>query len=174
MRDRDTVIRFPHAATVSRKRGKKHVEVHDPRVSVAMIEGGVKLTLFFPEESGMSGDAEPVEIRIEPHDDSQPFDAWRLMPKLPLYVSYARAALAWRWDDAGRALQALREVGTTRRGLNDDFYRAVGELHAALVDQGEPHPVKALAEMQPVDISTASRWISEARRRGYLREKAEA
>jgi hypothetical protein len=173
MRDRDTVIRFPHASTVSRKGGKKHVEVHDPRCSVAMLEGGVKLTLFFPEESGLSGDAEPVEIRLEPHD-SQPFDPWRLMPKLPLYVSYARASIAWRFDDAGRALRALREIGTTRRGHDDGFYKAVGELHAALVDHGEPHPVKALAEMQPVDISTASRWISEARRRGYLREKAEA
>jgi hypothetical protein len=171
MRDRDTVITSPHDVTVTwdEEKGEKHVEVHDSRTSVAMIEGGVKLTLFFPDESGLSGDADPVEIRLEPHNKRQLFDPWRLMPGLPLYVSYARAAMAWRWGDAGRALTALRELGATRRGHKDDFYRAVAELHTALVDQGEPHPVKALAAMQPVDISTASRWVKEARQRGYLK-----
>jgi hypothetical protein len=65
-------------------------------------------------------------------------------------------------------------MGATRRGLDADFYKLVAESYKALVAEGEEHPVKALAEMQPVDISTASRWIKEARRRGFIREKARA
>ena len=166
--DRETVIRSPHDATVTFPEGKKHVEVHDPRVSVAMVEGGVKLTLFFEHENAFAGEADPVEVRLEPHEGSDPFDPWRFMPKLPLYVSYAKASLAHRENDIRRALSALRTIGVSRRGLGDQFYRTVAEAYESLVASGERYPVKALAEMQPVDISTASRWISEARRRGYV------
>jgi hypothetical protein len=133
-----------------------------------MVEGGATLTLFFPAETGWSGEAEPLEIRIEPHEGDDPFEPWRLMPRLPLYLQYARASLAHRDDDIRSALKALREVGASRRGLGDEFYRLIAQSYEALVSEGEQDPVKALAEMQPVDISTASRWIKEARRRGYL------
>jgi hypothetical protein len=174
MFDRDTVITSPHDATVTFEGAKKHVEVHDPRTSVAMIEGGVKLTLFFVGEDAFLGEADPVEIRLEPRPGSEPFDPWRLMPKLPLYVSYAKASLAHRQDDIQRTLLALRTLGTSRRGLGDQFYRTVAEMYQSLVSAGERHPVKALADLQPVDISTASRWVKEARKRGYVPEKADA
>jgi transposase len=63
---------------------------------------------------------------------------------------------------------ALREMGATKRGLGDYVYRVVAESYKAIVLEGEQHPVKALAEMHIVDISTASRWISEAKRRGLI------
>jgi len=36
------------------------------------------------------------------------------------------------------------------------------------VSEGEAHPVKALGEIHHVTISAASRWVKEARRRGYV------
>ena len=45
-----------------------------------------------------------------------------------------------------------------------------GEVLAAAFAsrEGEPHPVKALSEFHHVTISAASRWVKEARRRGYI------
>jgi hypothetical protein len=172
MRDSETVIRHPHEVKVTRVEGKTRREIIDPRLSVAIVEGGTTLTLFFPAETGWAGKANPLEIRIEPREGADPFEPWRLMPKLPLYLSYARAHLAHEENDIRAALRALRDLGTSRRGLGDEFYRLIAQSYEAIVAEGEAHPVKALAEMQPVDISTASRWIKEARRRGFLPEAA--
>lgn len=175
MLDSETVIRSPHEVKVTRVEGKTRREIVDPRLSVAMIESGATVTLFFPADTGWSGEANPLEIRIEPHEGKDPFEPWRLMPKLPLYLSYARATLAHRDDDIRSALHALRELGTSRRGLGDEFYRLIAQTYEAIVGEGERYPVKALAESQPVDVSTASRWIKETRRRGFLpAEKEEA
>lgn len=154
MRDKDTVIRLPHSDT-------------DPRVSVTIKDEGLTLVLFFVA-ADVTGKGPLLELRLEP-DADKPFEPWHLMPRLPLYLQYARAAIAWRDNDALAAMRALREAGATRRGLNDDFYRSVAESYDSLIAEGEQHPVKALAAMQPVDISTASRWIKEARRRGFIR-----
>jgi hypothetical protein len=174
MLDRDTVIRSPHASTVTRSGGKKHVEVHDPRVSVAMQEQGVTLTLFFEAGTAWTGTAPLLEVRLEPPASTGPYEPVRLMPRLPFYLQYARATLAHNHDDVAAALRALRQLSSTRRGLSDDFVRLVAQDYTARVAEGEPHPVKALAEAQGVDKSTASRWITEARRRGFIPEKEEA
>jgi hypothetical protein len=105
-------------------------------------------------------------VRLFPGD--QP---WRLIPRLPLYVRYARAIVAHRDDDLAAALRALRDVGSGRRGLGDDFYRAVAELYNTLVREGEPSPITAIAESQPVSISAASKWVTRARDLGYLEQK---
>jgi hypothetical protein len=94
-------------------------------------------------------------------------------PRSPLYLQYARAAMTDNDDDWTGSLRALREIGATRRGLGDEFYRQIGSNYAAITAEGEPHPVKALAEMHHVVISTASRWITEARRRGYITERGQ-
>jgi DNA-binding MarR family transcriptional regulator len=62
----------------------------------------------------------------------------------------------------------LRRIGKTRRGLSDDQLRIIARLYETLIAEGERYPVKALAEAQDVDKSTASRWVSAARRRGLL------
>ncbi len=167
MLDRETTIRVPHDATVTREAGRKVVTVHDPRVSVEMLEEGATLTLFFDAERAQAGDAPLLEIRLTP-TAAGTFEPWRLMPNLPLHTQYARASLAWKRDDAAAALRALRTVETTRRGLSDDFLRIVARLHADLVTEGERYPVTALAANQHVDKSTASRWVSAARERGLL------
>jgi hypothetical protein len=74
-------------------------------------------------------------------------------------------------EDWLKTSQALRDLGSTRRGLSPDHYRQVADQYAWLLAEGEKHPVKALGEMHHVTISAASRWIKEARRRGLIDEK---
>jgi hypothetical protein len=170
MRDRDTVIRHPHEANVTRKGGRKHVDVVDPRVSVSMQEAGATVTLFFDPERAHAGDAPLLEVRLTPPENGE-FAPWRLLPKLPLHTRYARASLTWEHEGAAAALRALQAVDERRRGLSDDRLRAVAEIYEGLVAEGERYPVKALAALQHVDKSTASRWITAARRRGFLETK---
>jgi hypothetical protein len=47
----------------------------------------------------------------------------------------------------------------------------VAAVYNALVEEGEPHPVKAMAAMYDRTISAASRWIDGARQRGFLPAK---
>ena len=171
MLDRDTVIRDPHEANVTRKAGRRHVDVIDPRVSVSMQEQGAALTLFFDRADAHSGESALLEVRLTPTAGGD-FEPWQLLPTLPLHLRYARAWLAWRLDDANAALRALRQVSSTRRGLSDDFLHTVAQIYGALVAEGEKYPVKALAAAQYVDKSTASRWVSAARSRGLLGKDA--
>jgi hypothetical protein len=158
MLDRDTTIYGPKAA-----------DDNDPRVRVEMQEEGATLALFFDGETGLSGEAPLLEVRLTPTHGSE-FQPWLLMPRLPLHLRYARASLAHKKGDIAAALRALRQAGRTRRGLSDDFLRIVAEVYESLVAEGEPYPVKALAATQHVDKSTASRWVSAARRRGMVGE----
>jgi hypothetical protein len=154
MLDKNTAIHVPHSPD-------------DPRISVTMVESWATITLFYPRETGLSGEDQPIEVRLTPPRAGE-FEPWHLAPRLPLYFKYARAAILWNDGEAVRALRALRDAGATRRGLTDDFYCRVADSYKTIKAAGEQYPVKALAAMQPVDISTASRWITEARRRGYL------
>jgi hypothetical protein len=155
MRDRDTVI------------------THDPKrphVTVAMQTEGATLTLYFDRKTAFRGDAPLREVRLTP-SASGTFKPELLLEHMPRYLQYARASLAHDRGGAAAALEALRHVDKTRRGLSDRFLRNVAELYGSLVAEGEAYPVKALAASQHVDKSTASRWISAARRRGLLEPK---
>jgi len=130
---------------------------------------GLELQLFF---ANYAGDAELVEVRVLPADDKAvelPL-LRRVMSQADLYLALARSAIGWRREDMYGAVKALREVGRPGRGLPDEFFRAIGESYRALVAEGEPHPVKALGEKHHGSISAASRWLKEARRRGYVRD----
>lgn len=154
MLDADTVVRIPASDA-------------DPRVSVSMKDRGCEFVLFLPDSSG-EGDL--LELRVLPDTEKlEPRILRQFVPQAPLYLDYARAVMQLRDGDVREALQALRHVGATRRGLGEDFYRLVAQEYRALVDEGERYPVKALSELHHVVISTASRWIKEARRRGYVK-----
>jgi hypothetical protein len=88
--------------------------------------------------------------------------------RLPRYLRLAKAEVAGWHGDAAGAIRGLRDAGNTRRGLSDNFYRRIAQEYQELVEAGEKYPVKTLAAMQPVHISTASRWITEAKRRGLI------
>jgi hypothetical protein len=139
-------------------------------MSVEMQADGARLTLFFDPETAWTGKAPLVEVRLTPTTGGE-FMPWLLMPKLPLHLQYARASIAHKRSDAATALQALRQVGKTRRGLGNDFLRIIAMQYEALVAEGERYPIKALAAAMSADKSTASRWVKEARRRGLLPPK---
>jgi hypothetical protein len=153
--DKETVVYAPHANPDA---------PDDERVCVLMKTRGCTLALFF----GDLGRQGPVlEVQILPDTaELAPHVLRNLMPQAPLYVQYARAVMTANDVDWIATSKALRDLGSTRRGLSDEFYRLVADNYRAIVAGGEPHPVKALAEMHHVVISTASRWIKEARRRG--------
>jgi len=140
---------------------------------VIIKERGCELVLHFA--SAKPG-AALLEIRISPErgKNLEPAKARQLFPQVDLYLAAARAALAWRPDDGGdfRAqADLLREVGRPGRGLTDDFFKLIGAHHKALVAEGEKAPVKALADIHHVTISAASRWVTEARKRGFIDPK---
>jgi hypothetical protein len=151
--DSETVVRTPHSKT-------------DKRTSVSMKDRGCELVVFF----GDPGRQGPVlEFRIVPgNEELAPAVLRRFMPQAPLYVTYARAVMSNEQANWLATSRALRDFGSTRRGLTDDFYRLVSTNYEALVAEGEKHAVKALSEMHHVSISAASRWLSEARKRGLI------
>jgi hypothetical protein len=153
MLDSETVVRTPHSKA-------------DARTSVSMKDRGCELVVFFADP-GRQGPV--LEFRIVPGEEElAPHALRRFMPQAPLYVTYARAVMSDKEGDWLATSKALRDFGSTRRGLTDDFYRLVSGNYAALLAEDEKYPVKALSEMHHVSISAASRWLTEARRRGLL------
>jgi hypothetical protein len=79
------------------------------------------------------------------------------------YLEYARSILRFEDEKTRDALRNLGKAGRTKRGLSIDFISGIADDYRELVAGGEPHPVKTLAAMHQVEISTASRWISRAK-----------
>jgi hypothetical protein len=77
------------------------------------------------------------------------------------------------FDNAGAARRFTRrgtigrDGGSGRRGRPDAFYRDVADTYLDLA-QASPRPASDLAETNGVPVTTAHRWIKEARRRGFL------
>lgn len=138
---------------------------HQTSQRVVIYESCAVLTLIFGKEGGH--EAKLSEIRLEPPGIGQ-FEPWHLTSRIPFLIQRARAELAANQGDPFSAIRALRQVTWTKRGFPDSFLRLVASAYGVLVADGEPHPVKALAKSQPVDVSTASRWLKAARARGFL------
>jgi hypothetical protein len=164
MLDHETVWSVPHSRD-------------DPeRDSVSIKDHGIELLLFFERVDGVPPPARPlVEVRLLPHTD--PLSAPKLREFLRRSGTYERYARTFMTDFLGdpqrvRALaKRLRDYGSTRRGLSDEFYRVIARDYAALVQQKEPHKVKAMAAIHNVTPGAASRWIKEARRLGHIPEE---
>ncbi len=69
----------------------------------------------------------------------------------------------------GRSNRRRRHRAGSANG--DTFYAGIGEQYKTITSEDAPQPVKTLAEQYYVTISAASRWIKEARRRGYVPPK---
>lgn len=141
-------------------------------VGVTIRERGCELVLHF---AGEEPDAPLIELRLgaDPRSGKQldPSNARQFVPQLELYLALARAALSMDGDDFRSAAAALRAVGRPGRGLSDDFFYLIATHYKRLVFEGEQHPVKALGEIHHVTIGAASRWVTEARRRGLIPTK---
>jgi hypothetical protein len=140
---------------------------------------GLELVLRF-DEGDLAGEGPVREIWIRP--DTLPLDsgALQLMPSAPFYFDLARRHMALlgsnegtpeeRWARFYEALKPFRNVAGPGRALTDPFYRLLSEQYKGLAESEYPHPVKTLAEIHQVTISTASKWLKEAHRR-YPPEK---
>ena len=161
MQDAETMIRTPHSR-------------EDPsRDSVSIKDRGLELLLFFDSAEDMApGGAQLVEVRLLPDvEQLTPIKLREFLARSTYYERYARTVMADFWGDPARVralVKRLRDFGSTRRGLSDEFYRVIARDHAALVEEREPHIVKAMAKMHAVTPGAASRWVKEAKRRGYI------
>jgi hypothetical protein len=78
------------------------------------------------------------------------------------------------WDTSDARLVArptsrrrVRPEQTSGRGRPDSFYDAVAAAYRDLARRSS-RPAAELAETHGVPVTTAHRWIKEARRRGFL------
>lgn len=143
----------------------------DEGAGAIIRERGCELVLHF---ASTEPDAPLLALRLGPDrrgERLEPSKAREFVPQIDLYMATARAALSWNADDFRAAAEALREIGRPGRGFSPDFSRLIATHYKALVAEGEKYPVKALADYYHVTISAASRWVTEARRRGYLPQK---
>lgn len=148
--------------------------------TVVVKHRGCELVLRFAP-GDFFGEGELQELSVLPGtEDLRPRVLRQFAPDAETYLAYARAAMRIlgpegtaesRWENYRGATEALRHVAGPGRGLPPEHYRMIAMNYQALVDEGEKHPVKALSEIHHVTISAASRWLTEARRRGLLEEK---
>lgn len=160
-----------------------------PTPTAVIAHHGCLVALCFAE-GDLSGEGPVQKLELLPDTETlEPRVLRRFAPQAELYLAYARSAmrlmsspleegdpeadLKHRYDDIHGAADALRQVAGPGRGLSDAFYRIIARHYTALIDGGEPYPVKALGESHHVTISAASRWLKEARRRGYIDDAKE-
>jgi hypothetical protein len=149
----ETTVRMPHSAD-------------DPRCSVSIPTEGVELVIYFEDPSGAG---EVLEVQIKPAALAiTPAVMSHIGRNFVTFVDYARASVQWRREDVAEAVRALRGLGKTKRGVPDELLRTIARQYDSLRAEGDPHPNKTLAQMHWVAPSTSSRWVKEARRRGYL------
>jgi hypothetical protein len=83
----------------------------------------------------------------------------------PTAVEY-RAAVAKHYGSVGRG-RARLQVPPPPRAKPDVFYKRVADVYRELVGWTN-RPAVELAEANGVPVTTAHRWVKEARRRGFL------
>jgi hypothetical protein len=163
------------------------VQARDPRITVTLEESGTPwpIRLHFLDvadektgereyvhvgfELGERFDFEPGTPSIQLAEEPEPLDPVALKRIANNYVSYlefARHAIVLEQEGMTGALRRLRP-GRKPARLTDDFYRLIADDFRAR-REGTSAPLKELAGAHHVDVSTASRWVKEARRRGYL------
>jgi hypothetical protein len=155
--------------------GLEHEFPNGPPTTV-VEHRGFKLVLRFGE-GDLAGEGPVQEIWIRP--DTLPVEAGalQLMPSAPHYFELARRHMAIfgsdermpeeRWARFYEAAKPFQKVGGPGRALPDQHYQLLGVEYKVRVEAGDPHPVKTIAARHGVKISTASKWLKEARRRGY-------
>lgn len=86
----------------------------------------------------------------------------------PLAAPVGHADDGWETTDPVRAVNRPHPPDLARlRGRPDVFYREVADFYLDLA-QSSHRPATDLAERHGVPVSTAHRWVKEARRRGFL------
>ena len=157
-------------------------EYPDGPPTAMIVHRGGRLLLRFAD-GDIRGEGDVQELRVLPDNAAtlKPRVLRHFAPQAELYVKYARTAMRifgpegspeTRREQFRSAAEALRRGTGPGRGLTRRFYENIAKEYAALVDEGEPHPVKTLSENHDVKISAGSRWIKEARRLKLIPPKA--
>jgi hypothetical protein len=74
----------------------------------------------------------------------------------------------WETTDPAQATERADRADLARtRGRPDVFYRQVADVYLDLA-QDSHRPASEIADTHGVPVSTAHRWVREARRRGFL------
>jgi hypothetical protein len=151
-------------------------------------ERGERVTARF--QATERGRLEPVELRL----DGPVLDSSTLR-RLPLTVMETFANTVWRGEledmldiapegdlhDRNYMPPQFSEPGSIRRSIvrktarlkipdgakPDNFYQQVAKIYGHLA-RGSNRPAVELAEVNGVPVTTAHRWVKEARRRGFL------
>jgi len=164
------------------------VGTNDPRIAVTLQEAGTPWPIRFyflnisddehPEhreylhvgfelgEHFASERGTPLVPLAEEPEPLDPIAVQRIASNYASYLEVARHAIVLDQEGMTGAIQRLRP-GRKPARLTDDFYRLIADDFRARREVTSA-PLKELAAAQHVDISTASRWVKEARRRGYL------
>jgi hypothetical protein len=163
------------------------VQARDPRITITLQELGTPWPIrfhFLSIEDTETGEHEYVHVGFElgerfdfePGTPSHrltedpvrldPVALQRIASNYASYVELARHTIVLEQEGMSGALRRLRP-GRKPARLTDDFYRLVAADFRTR-REGTSAPLKELAAAHHVDISTASRWVKEARRRGHL------
>lgn len=163
------------------------VQTGDPRVTVTLQELGtpwpIRLHFLHAEdeetgereylhvgfELGERFDVEPGTPTVRLEEEPEPLDpvaVQRIASNYASYLELARHAIVLEREGIDGAIRRLRP-GRKPARLTDDFYRLVAADFRAR-RESTTAPLKELAAAHHVDVSTASRWVKEARRRGHL------
>jgi hypothetical protein len=158
-------------------------EFPDGPPSAVVTHRGCRLILRFAN-GDLLGEGDVEELRLLPGKlKLKPKTLRQFAPDAELYLAYTRAAMRIlepketaqerreKWDRFRDSAEALRDNAGPGRGLPPRFFESIAEEYRALVDGGEPHPVKTISKKHVVTISAASRWVTEAERRGFLKKK---
>jgi hypothetical protein len=155
---------------------------------LAENQRGERVTVRF--QLSERGRLEPVELRL----DGPVLDSSTLR-RLPLTIMETFANTVWRGElrdmldvqpvgdlhDRSIMPPQFGEPGSIRRSIvrktarlkvpdgpkPDSFYQQVAKVYGHLA-RGSNRPAVELAEVNGVPVTTAHRWVKEARRRGFL------
>jgi hypothetical protein len=85
------------------------------------------------------------------------------------YLDLARGALSVNREEIAKATVRLHQGRRTRRHITDDFLRLIASDYESRQKAGGS-PATEIAELNRVNVSTASRWIKTAKKRGFIPE----
>ncbi|MEV8510763.1 hypothetical protein [Dactylosporangium sp. NPDC051484] len=101
---------------------------------------------------------------VEAGRDTTPAVSTRARPVAPPVAE----DVGWEMVEPSLAVTRAAPPETSRpRGRPDVFYRQVADVYLTFA-QASPRPACDLADQHGVPVSTAHRWVKEARRRGFL------
>jgi hypothetical protein len=106
-------------------------------------------------------------VRIGP-EEVPPLTAADVEGVAARYVHWLEAARSYLKLDMARGSESLGRVRRQKPArLTDEWLRLIGNEYDRRNQEGQS-AVTEIARAHNVDVSTASRWVKEARRRGHL------